>query len=168
LTFRDLFLGRFDAMTAFGTPLDLSDGDFVSFAATLRKVLLEASVTNVPTNVSKGDDDPQPLFNKAFVYYYQAYFSGNYVDRFGTPLAKPTSLLTISDNEISGTVEVFLDLLMDFYLQTPIWRQGTSGSYSYLPGSGSNKSKTVPTVYAASQPGGVCYQRREVDGKAAI
>lgn len=132
-------------------PRDLYASDFTSFVTTVRQVLLEASASNGSNNVATAGPAPA-TFAQAFVFYYQAYFNGTYVDRFGSSLAKPTTLQTISDNEISGTVQVLLELLMDYYVQTPVWYSGKGpGSYSYLPGNGSDP-KTTPTVYTASQP----------------
>jgi hypothetical protein len=128
-------------------PRDLHASDFTSFVTTLHQVLLEATAGPAPAS-----------FSQAFIFYYRAYFNGTYVDRFGgLPLPKPTSLQTVTDNEIAGTVQVLLEFLMDYYVQTPMWYTGKAGSFSYYPGTGSDP-KTRPTVYAASlQPelGGV-------------
>jgi hypothetical protein len=94
----------------------------------------------------------QAGFNQSLIYYFQAYFKGTYVDRFGVPVPAPNSLQTISDGEIQGTVQVFLEALMDYYIQTPIWYLGDSGKRSYYPGSGSDTGKT-PTVVSANKNG---------------
>jgi hypothetical protein len=129
----------------FGQPGDLNDTDFLSFATTLRHVILEASTTN-PRNASAASTPGN--FDEAFVNYFQAYFQGKYVDRFGdAALPAPSNLQTINDTEIAGTVQVFLELIMDYTLQTPIWYDNNN---NYYPGSGSS-AKNTPTVVAVNK-----------------
>jgi hypothetical protein len=123
----------------FGAPIDLNYENFLSFAGTLRAVTLEAS--------ARPDAAGSNAFNRAFTNYFQQYFKGQYVDRFGKPVQAPTSLQTISDNEISGTIQVFLDLVMDYALQTPVWYDKSN---NYFPGVG-NSSKNKPTVVVVGQ-----------------
>jgi hypothetical protein len=144
------------ASVSLGTSGDLKDRDFLSFIGTLRRVMLEASVTNGATRTTFSDSavDAQANFNQSFIYYFQAYFQGKYVDRFGQSLAAPNNLQTISDNEIEGTVQVFLEVLMDYYVQTPVYYSGATGKLSYFPGSGSDAGKT-PTVVTVHNTYGV-------------
>jgi hypothetical protein len=130
-------------MDSFGPPRDLSYSDFASFASTLRQVLLETPVSNPSPEpielygVAVSTPDvviAQSAFNQALVYYFNQYYKNAYIDRFGTPVLGPNSLQTISDNEIAGTVTVFLELIMDYAFQTPIWIDSTNKIY--LPGSG--------------------------------
>jgi hypothetical protein len=143
------------AASTFGQPRDLNYTDFMSFATTLRRVTLESSATHsiasplVMSDLTISREDvaiSQAQFNKAFTFYFNEYFNGRYVDRFGTRLPAPNSLQTINDNEISGTLQVFLELIMDYALQTPVWRDKQAGRY--YPGNGSD-AKNRPTVVAA-------------------
>lgn len=143
-------------------PRDLNYGDFMSFGAALRHALLELAGSSIPatplitSDTITESDQPefsQAQFNKAFVYYFNAYIKGNFYPRFGKPLPVPTTLQTISDNEIAGSVQVFLELLLDYALRTPVWSvtDKTSKVTTYYPGGGTGK--TTPTVISAAAGG---------------
>ena len=142
--------GELDA-DSFARPRDLTYSDFQSFASTLRTTLLEMPVSSPPmvpielpqVRINEANiATAQRNFNEALVYYFDQYFRNKYVDRFGTPVNAPNVLQTITDNEIAGTVTVFLELVMDYAFQTPIWFD--KDKQTYLPGSGT--SKNPPTA----------------------
>ena len=133
---------------SFGQPRDLTYSDFQSFAYALRATLLEMPASNPPPipialqGVAINTDrvaEAQTTFNEALVYYFNQYYQDKYVDRFGNPVHTPNSLQTITDNEIAGTVTVFLELAMDYAFQTPIWYD--ANKQVYLPGTGTPKNR---------------------------
>ncbi|MGB8629632.1 MAG: hypothetical protein WCD69_09600 [Xanthobacteraceae bacterium] len=123
-------------MAAEPPPGDLNMSDFLSFAQTLRRLLLDAQT------FAQSDDKAVKKFQQAFVTYFSAYFDGKYYDRFGNKIPAPAISTTLGDTEIAGTVTVLVDLVMDFILQTPVW---VDSSGKYYPGDGTNQ----PTALVA-------------------
>jgi hypothetical protein len=124
---------------------NLSNGDFKNFAYTVRTLLSspEIAIGGAQTDhpvVSAANTGDTVTFKNAFVSYFSAYYAGNFVDRFGTKLAKPKLSLTISDTEIGDVVQIMWELIYDYALRTPVWSDGTL----YYPGS----SKDEPTAAA--------------------
>jgi hypothetical protein len=121
-------------------PRNLSEFDFYSFATTIQRVAL-----NTPMSYGMAAqgfaDDGQVRFAKAFVTYYSAYVNGNFVDRFGSVLPKPSFSRTVGNTEIAGTVAVLFELLLDAAADTPVWED----KGLYYPG----KSKKPPTAVTA-------------------
>lgn len=126
-----------NAIAANGNPGSLSNADFRTFARDLSNSTLNPVVAGASTTATS-----QQIFWKNLVNYYEAYFSGTFTDRFGNTLPKPSMTSTISDEEISGVVAVFIELLSDAILPTPGWKDPASGTY--YPGA----SKTRSTYFA--------------------
>jgi hypothetical protein len=101
----------------------LSESDFRSFA----KVIQE-EVFSTPFAYASGLDTGND-FKKYFTDYFSVYFSGKFVDRFGVTLPKPVLSRNIGDTEISGTVTVFVELLLDYWLHTPVWKDSAGTLY---------------------------------------
>lgn len=78
--------------------------------------------------------------------YLDAYYLGNYVDIYGTPLPAPTIAMTIDDTEIAGLLSVFLDYTLDSLRVTPVLGTGspTDSQTTYYPGNSTKK----PTALA--------------------
>ena len=112
--------------------LPLGHTDFYAFA----KLVSEYAVRQ-PT----GSD----LFLQALTKYYQTYYSGPFYTYFGAKFDKPVVSLTINDNEITQAASVFIELLFDYAMKSPVWVDGGT----YYPGSGS----TEPTVAKLSEQG---------------
>jgi hypothetical protein len=107
-----------DRAIAESKPKSLSAGNFKTF--------FEKSVS--PNNAAK---------KSRVVLYESYYFNGSFVDRFGSKLNKPTLSLTITDQEISGAINAFVEALADdLFPQTKVWT-GTGGKY--YPGGTTNK-----------------------------
>ena len=102
-------------------PENLNEWDFRRFAENMRSTMLSAPLTlnNVSTMNSL---QAQPDFYKAVILYFNSYYKGEYMDRFGNQVAKPKLSQNISDDEIAGAVTVFADLLVDYTLRTPVWQ----------------------------------------------
>jgi hypothetical protein len=112
--------------------LPLGPSDFYAFA----KLVSEYAVRQ-PT----GSDQ----FVQALTKYYQAYYSGPFYTYFGAKFDKPVASLTINDNDITQAASVFIELLFDYAMKSPVWVDGST----YYPGSGSNE----PTVAKLSEEG---------------
>jgi hypothetical protein len=84
--------------------------------------------------------------NSRVVWYENEYFKGQFYDRLGSGLPKPTLSLTITDQEISAVLTVFIEALADdLFSATPVW---TDGHNNYYPGKSSNAPtfQTFPTA----------------------
>lgn len=110
----------------------LDELDFNTFGSNVRQTLFSSPMAY---GASSGSAPPagDSVFYNAFVGYFSAYYKGDYVERFGTKLPKPIIARTIGNTEIAGAVTVFVDLLLDYVLQTPVW-QDNAGDGSYYPG----------------------------------
>lgn len=62
--------------------------------------------------------------------YFEEYFNGNFVDRFGTQLPKPAISRTINNQFIAGALTVVLEYIFDTTVDTPVWKSGNM----YYPG----------------------------------
>jgi hypothetical protein len=79
--------------------------------------------------------------------YESSYFKGQFVDRFGINLPKPTLSLTISDQDMGGVLTAFLEALADeLFSTTPVWIDDNSttpvlgeDNTIYYPGGNTNK-----------------------------
>jgi hypothetical protein len=112
--------------------LSLGHTDFYAFA----KLVSEYAIRQ-PTGSN--------LFLQALTKYYQAYYAGPFYTYFGAKFDKPVASLTVNDNEITQSAGVFIDLLFDYAMKSPVWVDGGT----YYPGSGTNK----PTVAKLSEEG---------------
>jgi hypothetical protein len=88
---------------------------------------------------TKGEVDAKDAGNKAFwsglKRYYEAYYNGDFVTHFGTPLEPPRIGLTISDADLTNALLVFIEYLFDFSFKTPVWSESfANGSKRYYPG----------------------------------
>ena len=102
-------------------PENLNEWDFRRFAENMRSTMWSAPLT--PDHVSTLNSlQTQPDFYKATILYFNSYYKGEYIDRFGNQVAKPKLSQNISDDEIAGAVTVFADLLIDYTLRTPVWQ----------------------------------------------
>jgi hypothetical protein len=71
------------------------------------------------------------------ISYESAYFKGQFVDRFGTSLPKPTLALTVTDQEIAAVLMAFIESLADdLFSTTPVWIDDNG---NYYPGDNLNK-----------------------------
>ncbi|MDW6024846.1 hypothetical protein SAZ10_24125 [Mesorhizobium sp. BAC0120] len=93
--------------------------------------------------VGLGEADEMPRFETAFREYYEAYFDGGFRDRLGGKFPKPGFSTRIGNEQLASTVAVFVELVLDYALYTPVWRDKMSGNY--YPGA----SNEPPTVLAA-------------------
>jgi hypothetical protein len=83
------------------------------------------------------------------IAYETAYFKGQFTDRFGTTLTKPTLALTITDQEISAVLTTFLEALADdLFSTTPVWKDANN---NYYPGDNTSEPTflTFPGAPAA-------------------
>ena len=142
-------------------PRDLNYPDFMSFGTALRRAMVKSAT---PANPSPEAQQ----FAGAFVYYCKSFMNGGYYTRFGKSIAGPPAIisvngstvvisvsnssasLTVTDAEIAGSVQVFLELIMDYALGTPVWWDAAR-SPTYFPGKASGAS--TPTVVLANQAG---------------
>jgi hypothetical protein len=127
-------------------PGSLSENDFRSFSKAIQEELLSPPFAYAgASSADHGGDD----FKKYFTAYFSAYFSGKFVDRFGQSLPKPVLSRNIGDTEISGTATVFVELLLDYWLRTPVWKDSAGKFY---PGQfGSDGPPTAVTEGLAVQ-----------------
>jgi len=64
------------------------------------------------------------------IEYFEEYFNGEFVDRFGTQLPKPAISRTINNQFIAGALTVVLEYIFDTTIDTPVWKSGNM----YYPG----------------------------------
>ena len=123
-------------------PHDLTMADFLKTASVVKSLLLDAQT------LSKDVDDDVKDFQQYFLQYFAAYYKGAYTDRFGTPIPPPAISTTIADSEISSTMTVLVDVIMDYILRTPVWVDNVQKPTTFYPG-GTNGAgqKNAPTVY---------------------
>jgi hypothetical protein len=142
-------------------PRDLNYADFISFGTALRHAMVESAA---PSSASIDANQ----FAGAFVYYFKSFINGKYYTRFGESVAGPPAIisfngstavisvsnssasLTVTDAEIAGSVQVFLELIMDYALGTPVWWDAASPP-TYYPGKA--KGNNTPTVVLANRAG---------------
>jgi hypothetical protein len=121
------------AIAQIGSAGTLKSSDFQTFAKSLSNTAL-----NPVLAPSSNALPAQSKFWSDLINYYDQYFNGKFVDRFGNTLQKPTISTTVSDNDIAGVVAVFVELLVDNVVKTPVWKY----SGNYYPG----KFTSEPTV----------------------
>jgi hypothetical protein len=128
-------------------PHDLTMADFLKTASVVKTLLLDAQT------MAKDVDDDVKEFQQYFLQYFAAYYKGAYYDRFGTPIPPPAISTTIADSEISSTMTVLVDVMMDYILRTPVWVDNVKNPTVFYPG-GTNGAgqKTKPTVYTVFSP----------------
>ena len=130
--------------------------DFNAFARKMAKLAFDpGSLLN--------SADAEPSFARGLIEYYMAYYDGNFVDRFGNTIAKPTldstpaatqfgahaiagrRDTTISDDDVAGAVAVLIEYLADRIVHTPVWAHPDSDrTLVYYPGGTSDE----PTALA--------------------
>jgi hypothetical protein len=137
-----------EANAAVAPPADLNNGDFKSFAKTVRDLMVAPKLAvggnQLATKGAAGENtaatpEDSVTFKNAFVSYFSAYYNGEFVDRSGTTLTKPSISRTISDAEIASTLQVMWQLIFDYTLRTPVWKSGSL----YYPGATSNEPTAV-------------------------
>jgi len=121
--------------------LPLAHSDFYAFAN-----LVSEYAVRQPTSSGNGSA-ASDIFLQALAKYYQAYYAAPFNTYFSAPFDKPVLSLTINDNEITQAATVFLELLFDFALKSPVWIDGSTSTY--YPGSSSSE----PTVAYLNQHG---------------
>jgi hypothetical protein len=131
-------------------PHDVSMADFLKTVSVVKSLLLDAQT------MSKDFDDDVKDFQQYFLQYFAAYYKGAYNDRFGTPIPPPAISTTIADSEISSTMTVLVDLIMDYILRTPVWVDNVKSPSTFYPGgangAGQKNKPTVYTVFAPTYP----------------
>jgi hypothetical protein len=105
-------------------PDGLRPEDFKNFAEHIARSVLDPSISHSAAAASSPDS-----FGSSLVSYYQAYYSGKFVDRFGGKFAAPEVTLTISNDAISNSIAVFEELLLDYLFKTPVWKDSSSKYY---------------------------------------
>jgi hypothetical protein len=133
--------------TSLAVPGALTPSDFKTFALLLRDALASKPLAmggdNLATPAPNASKPTVPIkFKDAFVAYFSAYYKGDYVDHLGVKLAKPALSRTINNTEISGAVQVLWELVLDYKLRTPVWKDSKN---LYYPGGRSDE----PTIAAA-------------------
>jgi hypothetical protein len=111
----------------------LTNGDFYRFAHLVIEYVFRQPAAN-----SGGTDE----FPKLVAQYYQTYFTAGFTTYFGQQLAQPTLALDVNDTEITQAVTVFIELLLDQALTSPIWYDASGKKY--YPGANGN----APSILA--------------------
>jgi hypothetical protein len=93
----------------------LNQADFNAFARLVSENILRQGT---PTDGDHGGSDP---FWIRLRDYYDAFYAGKFVSYFGKMYAKPSNSLTITDTEIVQSMVVFMELMFDEALATPVW-----------------------------------------------
>jgi len=110
----------------------LTEHDFRGFAARVTEHVLRQ--TSAPAT---GDPATDGFWDR-LRGYYTAYYDGEFVNYFGQKLEKPKRSLTVSNEDIANATVVFIELLFDESLKTPVWVNGKK----YYPGG----TDAMPTV----------------------
>jgi hypothetical protein len=131
-----------DGLGQVGEAGTLSNSDFKAFAQHLSDSALNPVLASSNTKASQGN-----AFWKHLVDYYAAYFEGKFADRLGGTLSKPAISRTVSDDEIAGVVAVFVELLADSIVITPVWKDGDT----FYP-AGTKDQPTALAVGCAAAP----------------
>ncbi|MFL9866145.1 hypothetical protein PQR67_18360 [Paraburkholderia fungorum] len=101
---------------------------------------------------------PNGTGQQRVVEYESYYYNGNFVDRFGTKLQKPTLSLTVSDQEMSGALTAFLEAIADeLFSTTPVW-VGTTYSFKNnkaTPVDAATMAAGLQDAIASSAPAGI-------------
>jgi hypothetical protein len=77
-----------------------------------------------------------------FKSYYMEYVSGNFVDRFGSKFSKPAIKTSIGNESISASLLVFMEVVADTNLNTPVFYKGDGEDRIYYPAG----TKDMPTA----------------------
>jgi hypothetical protein len=121
----------------------------------------QAAATNKPEHLSY--DDFKELHHSLLakgrgvgnrIAQYEAYyFNGAFIDRFGNALPKPHISATVTNEDISGVLTVFLEAIADeIFPNTPVWSTAAAGE---KPGkSQGNGGAAVRPTEAKYFPGG--------------
>ncbi|RKF48652.1 hypothetical protein BCY88_21000 [Paraburkholderia fungorum] len=137
------------------SPAYLVQTDVVQAHALIADALNKTKPERLTTGSLTGSSDfkdfldalvsPNGTGQQRVVEYESYYYNGNFVDRFGTKLQKPTLSLTVSDQEMSGALTAFLEAIADdIFSATPVW-VGTTYSFK--------NNKTVPVSAAVMAAG---------------
>jgi len=154
-----------------GMPFFMTSTDAQRVDDAINKVVSNTKPDSMSTNNILGRNDFEKFFAAfisptgknahRFVQYESYYFGGNFVDRFGNALPKPTLSLNITDQDISGTLTVFLEALADTIFDTPVWASSTAYTYTNQtnsPMSAADMAKGLQQKMANSPPSGIKVQ----------
>ncbi len=116
-------------------PLTVSDQEVKAFRESLtrsRKTLL--------ADVSRGKGTTKKL-DRILVAYFTAYANGEFIDRNGTDVAKPSVNGGVNNEAITGLVTVFWEALFDFWTDVPVLAEAdpketySEANVKYVPAS---------------------------------
>jgi hypothetical protein len=132
--------------TRSAAPPELGDGKIRAFrkALTMTRATLLDDVANGKAGGKKLD--------RILVAYFKAYAAGEFVDRNGTEIAKPSVNGGINNEAITGLTAVFWEALFDFWTDVPVFVE-------------EQKQEKVKTTYRGPDEGEVTpvYTRSMVD-----
>jgi hypothetical protein len=151
-------------------PGDIGQRELRQFARNVLKEEMKPTISNPRSGKTKLTD--------TFAVYFNAYYKGNYVDRFGAPITKPSVALTVSDQEIANALSVLVDYILDSIDPTPVWGSdplgGVNDKTKFYPGAGSKPTFLAAygvdaATYQTIQPGpcGITLAKTEILSKLA-
>lgn len=137
-------------------PPNLSVWDLRNFAAAIHDKLKHVRQTTALATLQAAPGSPLDqelhLFEDALGFYFTRLFRGTYVDRFGDKLAAPAFSRTVGDSEIASTINVLIDVIVDFSVRSPIWTEGTGTKEVYYPAQKANPGVTPTAVAFMTDP----------------
>jgi hypothetical protein len=145
------------AIKKHSAPSKLTHGEMKDFADKLFEFQLKSGPASFAGShaaklalIAEEDKTPDrtPL-DTTFVQYLDAYYKGQFVDRMGTTVDKPTISSTIPDSEMAAAETVLLEVLIDSIDPTPVMGNADSvdSNTVFYPGG----SKSQPTAYTVNK-----------------
>lgn len=107
-------------------PKTLHASDFEEFGNFVADLALDPTIRLTPS----GSMRLAATGSGTLIEYFEEYFNGDFVDRFGTQLPKPAISRTINNQFIAGALTVVLEYIFDTTVDTPVWKSGNM----YYPG----------------------------------
>jgi hypothetical protein len=102
-----------------------------NFGRNLHNRYMHPAMQSAMTGADTADQTNSTPFWRGLGDYYESYFDGEFVDRFGNKLAKPglgtstkdgaSQTATVTDTDIAGAVAVFIEYVADRVVSTPVW-----------------------------------------------
>jgi hypothetical protein len=108
---------------------NLSQEDFKEFGKLAADLAFNPTIR--PANRLAALSTPAEAESNLLIEYFSAYFEGEFVDRFGTMLPKPTLSRSINNQFIAGAIAVLMEYILDAALDTPVW---TDAAGKFYPG----------------------------------
>lgn len=145
-----------EAIDSFSVPSKLSHSQMKDFADRMFDHQFQPAFThlvNFSAVPAGGPLDP-------FVAYFKAYYDGDFIDRMGQSVTKPSFIsptipinLTIPDSDIENAETVLLEFIIDYFDPTPVLGdaptfEAITSSTNFYPGASTSEPTALTTIPA--------------------